>query len=130
LLILREAVMGTTRFSDFRKALGVAADVLTERLNALVEHGVLEKVPYQQPGERPRASYVLTPAGHELILVLAALPWGDKYLPWPDGPGVVRRVEGTDQPVHVGFIDDRGHEVDHTRAAMVPTAIYPAPTGS
>ena len=125
-LILREAWAGTTRFSDFRKALGVAADVLTERLNTLVEHGVMRKVPYQDPGERARSSYVLTPAGQELTVLLAALQqWGDEHLPWPDGPSVLRRVAGTGRPVHVGFIDDEGREVDRDSVTLVRTAAYP-----
>src|ERR1700749_1051209 len=81
LLILREAWLGTDRFSQFREALGVAADVLSQRLSTLVEHGVMEKVPYQEPGERARASYRLTPAGEELMVVLGALQqWGDEHL--------------------------------------------------
>lgn len=125
-LVLREAAAGTSRFSQFRKALGVAADVLTERLNTLVDHGVLEKIPYRDPGERARYSYVLTPAGEELIVILAALQqWGDDHLPWSEGPSVLRRVKGTDRPVHVGFVDDRGREVAPSDFAMVRTAVYP-----
>lgn len=124
-LILREAWAGTTRFSEFRKALGVAPDVLTERLNTLVEHGVMRKVPYQEPGERARSSYALTSAGQELMVLLAALQqWGDEHLPWPDGPTVLRRVAGTDRPVHVGFIDDEGHEVDPDKVTLIRTAAY------
>lgn len=125
-LILREAWSGTIRFSEFRKALGVAPDVLTERLNTLVEYGVMRKVPYQDPGERARSSYVLTSAGQELTVLLAALQqWGDEHLPWPDGPTVLRRVAGTDRPVHVGFIDDEGHEVDRDKVTLIRTAAYP-----
>ena len=72
-LILREASRGADRFSQFREALGVAPDVLAERLGTLVAHGVMEKVPYREPGERARASYRLTPPGQELTVVLAAL---------------------------------------------------------
>jgi DNA-binding HxlR family transcriptional regulator len=123
LLILREAVKGSNRFSEFRGTLGVTPDVLTTRLNTLVENGVMEKVPYREPGERVRFSYVLTDAGRELLVVLLALQqWGDKHLPWPDGPTIVRRVEGTERPVHVGFIDDDGNEVDQSSVAMIPTA--------
>jgi DNA-binding HxlR family transcriptional regulator len=126
-LILREATMGATRFSQFRDVLGVAPDVLTERLNTLVEHGVMEKVPYRVPGERARFSYALTDAGQQLVVLLAALQqWGDEHLPWPEGPSLLRRVKGTDRPVHIGFVDDRGHEVDRNKVAMVPTAAYPA----
>src|SRR6185312_11754922 len=100
-LILREAgAAEAIRFSQLRKALGVASDVLTERLNTLVEHGILEKVAYQEPGERSRHSYSLTPSGRELLVILAALQqWGDAHLPWREGPSILRRVRGTEQPV-------------------------------
>ena len=72
LLIVREAFSGVTRFADFRAALGVAPDVLTERLRTLVETGVLERRPYREPGCRPRHDYHLTPAGRDLLR--AAVP--------------------------------------------------------
>src|SRR5690349_24998809 len=129
LLILREAVKGSNRFSEFRSGLGVTPDVLTARLTTLVEHGVMEKVPYQEPGERVRFSYVLTDAGRELLVVLLALQqWGDKHLPWPDGPSILRQVEGTDRPVHVGLIDEDGNEVDTRSVAMIPTTASPGRT--
>jgi len=85
-LILREALTGSTRFSEFRDALGVATDVLTERLNTLVEYGVMTREPYREPGSRSRFAYGLTPAGRELQVVLSGLQqWGDEYLPWPAG---------------------------------------------
>jgi DNA-binding HxlR family transcriptional regulator len=125
-LILREASRGAERFSQFREALGVAADVLAERLGTLVAYGVMEKVPYQEPGERARASYRLTPPGEELTVVLAALQqWGDEHLPWPEGPSILRRTKDSDQPVHVGFVDDSGREVPRENVAMVPAAADP-----
>src|ERR1700733_853902 len=60
-LILREAFFGVTRFSEFRDRLGVAPDVLTERLNTLTGAGVLPREPYQEPGRRARYAYQLTP---------------------------------------------------------------------
>src|SRR5262249_19416592 len=123
-LILREATMGNTRFSEFRTALGVAPDILTDRLNTLVAHGVMQKVKYQDHGERARFSYSLTPAGEELIVILAALQqWGDRHLPWPQGPNVLRRVKSTERPVHIGFIDDRGREVKPENFEMVPASV-------
>jgi DNA-binding HxlR family transcriptional regulator len=53
LLIIRDAFMGVTRFDDFARRLGIARNVLTNRLDTLVEHGVLDRVPYEE-GERPR----------------------------------------------------------------------------
>lgn len=125
-LILREATLGVTRFAQFRDSLGIAPDVLTERLATLVEYGVLERVGYQEPGSRSRSAYVLTPAGRELSVVLAALQqWGDEHLPWPEGPSMLRRVRDSDRPVHVGFVDDRGREVPAEDVAMIRTDAYP-----
>src|SRR5579871_6603345 len=89
-LILRDAFLGTTRFADFRTRLGIASDVLAERLAHLVEHGVLTRDPYQEPGQRVRFAYHLTPKGRDLKVVLGAmLQWGAHYLPRPEGPSRV-----------------------------------------
>lgn len=126
LLIVREAVDGHTRFSEFRDKLQISTDILTDRIETLVSHGVLERVPYRQPGSRVRFEYVLTPAGRDLDLVLAALKqWGDEYLPWPQGPTVLHRVSGDTRPVHVGFVDDRGREVAQHDVDWVRTAAHP-----
>src|SRR5215472_9538041 len=120
-LILREAFLGANRFAEFRDRLAVAPDVLSDRLLTLVEYGVMEREPYQDPGARPRFAYRLTPAGTELRVVLSALQqWGDRYLPRPEGPSVLRRIRGTDLPVHVGYVDDQGNEVAMTDVAMIP----------
>ena len=121
-LILREAFLGATKFVEFRDRLGVAPDVLSDRLSTLVEYGVMEREPYQEPGARPRFAYRITPAGTELRVVLSALQqWGDKYLPpRPEGPSVLRRIRGTDLPVHVGYIDDQGNEVALADLVMIP----------
>lgn len=125
LLVLRDATLGATRFAQFRDSLGVAPDVLADRLAALVEHGVLEREPYQEPGARTRFAYRLTPAGRELSVVLSALQqWGDAHVPPPDGPTVLRRIRGTDRPVHVGYIDDQGREIDRADVEFVPTASF------
>jgi DNA-binding HxlR family transcriptional regulator len=119
-LILREAFFGVTRFADFRDRLGVAPDVLTDRLATLVEYGVMDRVPYQEPGTRSRFGYQLTPAGRELQVVLSSLQqWGDQHLPRDEGPSMLRRVAGTDRPVHVGYIDPDGHEVSADGVAMI-----------
>jgi hypothetical protein len=86
----------------------------------------MERVAYQEPGARSRSAYALTPAGRELIVVLAALQqWGDQHLPWPEGPSILRRVRGSDRPVHVGFVDDSGTEIPPADVAMIRTAAYP-----
>jgi DNA-binding HxlR family transcriptional regulator len=120
-LILREAFLGATRFAEFRDRLGVAPDVLSDRLGTLAAAGVLAREPYQEPGARARFGYRLTPAGRELQVVLSALQqWGDTYLPRPEGPSMLRRVRGTDRPVHVGYIDEDGCEIPLTDVAIVP----------
>ncbi len=121
-LIVREALAGTTRFAEFRDALGIAADLLIDRLSTLVEYGVMTKEPYREPGSRTRYAYHLTDVGRELDLVLAAMQqWGDKNLPWADGPNRERRARRTGRLVHVAFIDDHGYEVPAGDVAVVPT---------
>ena len=78
-LIIRDAFHGLTRFIDFEQSLGIARNVLTDRLNRLVEEGIFERVLYQ---ERPaRYEYRLTQKGSDLATALTALrQWGDQYL--------------------------------------------------
>jgi DNA-binding HxlR family transcriptional regulator len=78
LLIIRDAFLGVTRFEGFRDTLEIPRNVLTARLNLLVEHGVLERVEYQQ---RPvRHEYRLTDKGRELSPVIRSLmDWGDEH---------------------------------------------------
>src|ERR1700758_1963673 len=79
LLIIRDAFLGLRRFDEFQESLGIARNVLTDRLNRLVEEGILERVRYS---ERPeRYEYRLTAKGRELNIALTALrQWGDTYL--------------------------------------------------
>ena len=87
LLILRNAFMRTRRFDDFQTQLGMTRHVLAERLNRLVEAGILQKIPYQ---EKPvRYEYKLTEKGLDLYPVLLALTvWGDKWMDQGKGPPV------------------------------------------
>jgi DNA-binding HxlR family transcriptional regulator len=127
-LVVREALAGTTRFADFRATLGVAPDVLTNRLNTLVAAGVLEKRPYQEEGKRTRNEYHLTQAGTDLRVVLGALQqWGDEHRPYSKGPTVARR-SADGRPLHVAFVDDEGHAVPLDEVRFVRTAAYPAAT--
>src|SRR5437867_811695 len=124
-LILRDVLDGATRFAEFRDQLGIATNLLTDRLNTLVEYGAMTRRPYQEPGERARDAYQLTEAGRELLVVLGALQqWGDKHLPAPDGPSILRRTRDTGRPVHVGFVDDTGQEVPADEVVMHRTATY------
>ena len=87
MLIVRDAFLGVRRFDDFQRELGVARNVLTDRLGRLVDEGILEKSAYQ---ERPeRFEYRLTEKGKELQpAILTLMKWGDDHLA-PDGPPVL-----------------------------------------
>jgi DNA-binding HxlR family transcriptional regulator len=125
-LILREAINGSTRFAQFREALGVAPDILSSRLATLVDYGVLARRPYQEPGSRPREEYLLTPAGRDLRTVLGALQqWGDDHLPRPEGPTIERRAHDTGRPLHIAFIDDQGREVPPDQVDFARTPAHP-----
>jgi DNA-binding HxlR family transcriptional regulator len=71
LLILRDAFLGRTRFDEIRKSLGVAPNILTDRLARLVEAGLLERRRYTD--RPPRDEYVLTAAGRDFQGVMDAL---------------------------------------------------------
>ena len=79
LLIVRDVFLGLRRFDEIQSDLGIARNVLTERLNRLVDEGILERVRYS---ERPeRFEYLLTRKGRDLNIALAGLrQWGDTYL--------------------------------------------------
>jgi len=102
LLIVRDAFLGVRRFDDFVERLGISRNILTHRLNTLVEHGVLERRVYDSA--RDRHDYVLTDKGRALWPVLTALrQWGDE---WVLGAG--------NEPL---VLEHRGHG-HHTTAVM------------
>jgi DNA-binding HxlR family transcriptional regulator len=124
LLILREAALyDVTRFAGFRERLGIAPDMLSNRLGTLVNAGVMEKQPYREPGARTRYSYHLTPAGEQLLLVLAALQqWGDENRPPTSGPSTLRRSADRGRPVRVAFVDDTDVVVPAANVVFSPAA--------
>ncbi len=120
LLILREAFWGRTRFAEFRARLGVAPDVLTDRLGRLVDAGILERRPYRADGEREREEYVLTEAGHALLPVLAAMSaWGDVYQPSGFGPAALYTDRESGTPLRLAFVDADGNERDLAQVEVV-----------
>jgi DNA-binding HxlR family transcriptional regulator len=119
LLILREALTGTTRYADFERTLGVPPDTLADRLSTLVCYGIMTRESYQEPGQRTRPSYHLTDRGRQLHVVVGALSdWGDSELPRDEGPSMHRTARRTGRAVHVGFIDELGYEVHHDDIAI------------
>jgi DNA-binding HxlR family transcriptional regulator len=89
LLVLRDAFYGVRRFEDFARDLGVARNVLTDRLTRLVDAGVLERRRYED--RPPRDEYRLTDKGRDLLpVILTMMRWGDSWL--SDGGGPVELV--------------------------------------
>jgi DNA-binding HxlR family transcriptional regulator len=81
-LILRDAFLGVRRFEEFRRDLGIARNILTDRLDRLVAGGIMERRRYEE--HPPRDEYVLTDKGKDLLDVLLALwRWGDRWEPVP-----------------------------------------------
>ena len=110
-LILREAFYGTTRFDDFAQRVGISEPVTAARLRELVDHGLLEREDYREPGQRTRRRYRLTEKGADLFPALAALmQWGDKWLDERGGP-VELRHRGCGEPVAVEVRCAAGHAV-------------------
>jgi DNA-binding HxlR family transcriptional regulator len=84
MLIVRDAFLGVRRFDDFQERLGISRNILNQRLQRLVEAGILEKIPYSE--HPPRYDYRLTHKGRDLWPVLTAMrQWGDKHAA-PQGP--------------------------------------------
>lgn len=102
LLIVRDVMNGRRRFDDLQKGLGIARNVLSTRLQRLVEEDILERRPYQE--SPPRYEYFLTEKGLDLWPALVALlAWGDRHSPSPGGPPmlIVHKECG-------GEVNDRG----------------------
>ncbi|MFI9385769.1 winged helix-turn-helix transcriptional regulator [Kutzneria sp. NPDC052558] len=111
LLILREAFYGNRRFEQFQARTGVARNLLATRLATLVEHGILDRQSYQEPGQRARQEYRLTAKGKELYPILVALlDWGDRHVADPAGPAVLLHHRDCGAPVHTDLRCDAGHE--------------------
>ena len=101
LLIVRDAFLGLSRFEQFQENLGIARNVLADRLSRLVEEGILERVRYS---ERPeRYEYRLTQKGRDLNLAITSLrQWGDRYL--SEKPPRVLRRKADRKPVVVALV--------------------------
>jgi DNA-binding HxlR family transcriptional regulator len=95
IMILRDAFRGSTRFHQFQKNLGIAANILSHRLHSLVDAGLLERSRYSE--HPPRDEYLLTDLGRNFRPVLwALLAWGKKHFA-PHGPETMDR--STNPPV-------------------------------
>ncbi|KAE9644930.1 transcriptional regulator [Pseudomonas sp. PB103] len=98
LLIIRDALEGIRRFSDFQKNLDIAKNMLSARLKGLVEQGILQTVPAADGGAHKE--YVLTERGKALQTVIVALSqWGGEFMYAPGEPGSVMVDAQNRQPL-------------------------------
>ena len=78
--ILRASFFRARTFEDYQRATGVARNILTERLNRLVDFGILERRPYSEGARRTRNEYRLTEAGRDLYpVIVSMMEWGNKH---------------------------------------------------
>jgi DNA-binding HxlR family transcriptional regulator len=111
LLILRSAMYGVRRFDDFQAELEVPRSVLSARLTALVDAGIMERREYREEGQRARIEYPLTDMGAELGLPFFAMTtWGDKWLAEGE-PLFGLRSRANGQKLRVMLVDERGKPV-------------------
>jgi len=102
MLVVRDAFLGVTRFDAFQRRLGISRNILQQRLNRLVDAGVLRREPYS---EHPvRYDYRLTDKGRDLWPVLTAMrQWGDRYSA-PEGPPLVVTHKGCGSSSEAVFV--------------------------
>ncbi len=103
MLILRDAFAGIARFEDFQQSLGIAPGMLTRRLSALVDSGLLERRRYSQ--RPPRDEYLLTARGRDFAPVLIAmLAWGNRHFA-PEGATMLIVDSRTGEPADPVLVD-------------------------
>lgn len=124
-LILRDVHLGITRFDELRRDLGISRKVLSERLERLVEQGVLDRRAYSE--HPPRHDYLLTEKGSEFVdVLLAMVAWGDRWTAGAAGPPVLLRHDGCGELTHAEIRCARCGEPLHADEVTVE----PGPGGS
>ncbi len=120
ILILREAIYGNRRFEDFQQQLGIARNILTDRLNKLCDRGIMERIPVKEGAKRHE--YKITPMGRDLYPALIALTqWGDRWLHPPEGVPVkfIERATG-EEIADIAIFSSDGRSLNERDLAMVP----------
>ena len=105
LLVIRDLSLGLSRYDDLRASTGIPAATLAARLKHLVEHGIVERVRYQE--RPPRDEYRLTAKGRDLWKVNVALrEWGDRWDASGFGAPAIEMVDReTGRPVVLALVD-------------------------
>jgi DNA-binding HxlR family transcriptional regulator len=118
LLIVRDAFDGLTRFGEFQKNLGIAKNILAQRLRTLTERGILAAVPAADGGAYQE--YRLTEMGRDLFPVMVALrQWGERHLFAPGEPHSKLVERETGRPVRLDVLTDDGRPVGSDEAFIV-----------
>lgn len=117
LLIVRDAMKGARRFSDFHESTGIAKNILTDRLNKLVDNGIMAREEVGVRGQRQE--YVLTERGEALFPILMAMQqWGDKWVYGGEEAPVELYDTRTGDPLApIQVANQRGEEVTHRDVA-------------
>jgi DNA-binding HxlR family transcriptional regulator len=119
LLVVRDAMLGVTRFDDFQARLGISRNILTQRLNRLVDNDILKRVPYSE--HPPRSEYRLTAKGRDLWLVIAAMrQWGDRWAAADDTPVRLRHDRCGEVVMVLPACSHCGETLDARSVSAVP----------
>ncbi len=98
-LLIRQACLGTRRFNDFQRTLGIGRNILTLRLVGLVDEGIFERVEYRSGPVRHE--YRLTDKGRDAYTVLVSMAaWGERWLVGPDGTPVLQHHTSCGHDMH------------------------------
>ena len=129
LLILRSAFWGLRRFDDFQADIDVPRSVLSNRLAALVESGIMERREYREKGQRARVEYPLTRMGRTLGLPFFAMTqWGDRWLGDRPSPFTLRS-KASGQKLSAVLVDEGGKPVQASDIEGVIDPAYVKPGG-
>jgi DNA-binding HxlR family transcriptional regulator len=121
-LIIRDAFLGISRFGEFEESLGVAPNVLHDRLDRLVGEGIFEREAYSD--HPARHEYRLTQKGDALFTALNALrQWGDQYL--CTKPMRLLRVKGSEKPVVAVLVPEGTPALTNDEVELVPGPGFP-----
>jgi DNA-binding HxlR family transcriptional regulator len=118
-VVMREVFNGIRRFDDMRVRTGIPRQVLANRLASLVEHGLLRRAPYREPGARERYEYRLTAKGLDVYPVLITVKaWGDRYLADPEGSPLELVHRDCGAEVYAEIRCTAGHQVTEPRDVL------------
>lgn len=123
ILILREMFLGTKRFADFQRNLGIAKNILSNRLQKLEDHGIIAKRPLN--AETSWNDYLPTDAGKDLLTILCAMvQWGDRWVQGPDGPPMDIIDRQTKKPIDSLALARKGKTINGDDIQFRPGARY------